>query len=55
MKQGNVTFRVKFKQPLHVKTLSEYKESKNVSLKKKIMLKDTEQEVLFLHQEQFKK
>lgn len=58
MKQNKAkaTFRVIFKKPLKVKTLKEYEQSKEeVVHKRKIILKDTDEEVLFLHEDNRKK
>lgn len=54
--KANVTFRVIFKKPLNVKTLKEYKRSKEEVLqKRKIILKDTEEQILFIHEGNSKK
>lgn len=51
-----VTFRVRYKKPLNVKTLKEYKKSKEqVAQRRKLILKDTDEEVLFLREDTFKK
>lgn len=58
MKQNKAkaTFRVIFKKPLKVKTIKEYERSKEgVVQKEKIILKDTDEEVLFLHEGNYKK
>lgn len=58
MKQNKtkVTFKVRFKKPLNVKTLKEYERSKEeIVLKRKIILQDTEEEILFLPEDNFKK
>lgn len=47
-------FRVRYKTPLKVKTLKEYKQFKETRAflqKNKIILKDTEDEVLFIKEE----
>lgn len=50
-----VTFRVISGEPLKVKTLKEYKESKKQILKKRIILKDTDDEILFLNADNIQK
>lgn len=52
----NVTFRVRFKKPLNVKTLKEYKKSKEeIVHRRKLILKDTDEEILFLREETYRK
>lgn len=57
MKQnkGNVSFRVIFKKPFKVKTLKEYERSKEVIQKKKLILKDTDEKLLFMPGDSSKK
>lgn len=55
-KQAKATFRVIFKKPLEVKTLKEYQKSKEeVIHRRKIIFQDTEDEILFIHQDNLKK
>lgn len=54
--KDKVTFRVRFKKPLEVKTLKEYRISKEqAGQKEKIILKDTEDEILFLQENNLKR